>query len=432
MKIAIIGSGISGLVAGYRLSKHHDVTVFEANSYIGGHTNTVQVDKDGEKHAVDTGFIVFNDRTYPNFVRLLDELNVASDPTSMSFSVSCDETGLEYNGTSINGLFAQRSNLIKPRFYRMLMDISRFNREAPLLLLEGESDATTVADYLKQHHYSREFNEQYLLLMGAAIWSCPPQTFEQFPIKFIVEFYQNHGLLSITNRPTWRVIRGGSYRYVKELTRSFQDRIQLQCPVDTVERFDERVDVVHSGGTRERFDEVIFACHSDQALRILAEASPLESKLLNTFPYSQSTAILHTDASVLPKRRRAWASWNYHVRTGQSQHATVTYNMNILQHIKSKHTFCVTLNESDRIDPKTIIRKINYSHPIFTTERAAAQKQHSQLIRRNRTSFCGAYWGNGFHEDGVKSAIAVCDAFKEQPISVQTATADGVVREGVL
>lgn len=433
MKIAIIGSGISGLVTAYRLSRQHDVTVFEANSYVGGHTNTIQVDSEGEKLAVDTGFIVFNDRTYPNFVKLLDELNVSSDPTSMSFSVSSDETGLEYNGTSINGLFAQRSNLIRPRFYRMLLDIGRFNREAPQLPSADDCDSMTVSDYVRQHKYSREFTEHYLLPMGAAIWSCPPQTFEQFPIKFIIEFYQNHGLLSITNRPTWRVIRGGSCQYVKALTRSFHDRIRLQCPVESVERLNEHVEVMHDGGNREQFDEVIFACHSDQAMHILSDPSPLETQLLGTFPYSQSTAILHTDSSVLPKRRRAWASWNYHLRHGQTQQATVTYNMNILQHINSRHTFCVTLNESDRIDPAKIIRTINYSHPIFTTERANAQKQHARVIRENHTSFCGAYWGNGFHEDGVKSALAVCSAFERQSVTLQTAStpASQVVKDGV-
>jgi predicted NAD/FAD-binding protein len=419
MKIAIIGSGISGLVAAYRLSSDHEITLFEANSYVGGHTNTIEVDKDGEQHAVDTGFIVFNDRTYPNFVKLLDELGVDSVPTSMSFSVSCDATGLEYNGTSFNGLFAQRSNLLRPRFYRMVRDIIRFNREAPELLSASGSESITLSDYVRQHRYSREFVDQYLLPMGSAIWSCPPETFAQFPMRFIVEFYHNHGLMSLHNRPTWRVIQGGSCRYVEAMTRRFHDRIRLRCPVESVRRHREHVELIHSGGRSEPFDDVIFACHSDQALQILADPSPLETELLGAFPYSQSIAVLHTDRSVLPQRRRAWASWNYHLRSDRPQQATVTYNMNILQHIKSRNVFCVTLNESDRIDSRKIIRRIAYSHPIFTTQRAAAQRRHSQVIRRNRTSFCGAYWGNGFHEDGVNSALAVCHAYQRQPIDIR-------------
>ncbi|QDT49083.1 Dehydrosqualene desaturase [Symmachiella dynata] len=418
MKIAVIGSGISGLVAAYRLSSHHEITIFEANSYVGGHTNTVEVDLEGERHTIDTGFIVFNDRTYPNFVKLLDELGVASDPTSMSFSVSCDATGLEYNGTNFNGLFAQRSNLFRPRFYRMLRDIMRFNREAPELLAANRLETLTVSEYLQQHSYSKQFVEQYLLPMGSAIWSCPPQTFEQFPMRFIVEFYQNHGLLSLTNRPTWRVIRGGSSQYVKAMTRSFRENIRLRCPVQSVRRLADSVELIHSGGHTEQYDEVIFACHADQALRILQDKSPLEEQLLGAFPYSHSIAVLHTDRSVLPKRRRAWASWNYHLHRGRSQEATVTYNMNILQHIESQHDFCVTLNDNDRIDPDRVIRRIAYSHPIFTTQRKLAQQRHCRLIRRNRTSFCGAYWGNGFHEDGVNSALAVCRQFEETPIVI--------------
>lgn len=409
MRIAIIGTGISGLVSGYLLHRDHDVTLFEQNAYIGGHTNTVTVDDPSGPLAVDTGFIVFNDWTYPNFIQLLDQLGVESDPTSMSFSVQCERTGLEYNGTSLNGLFSQRRNLFNPRFHRMLLDIARFNRQAPQFLEDGD-DATTVGEYLSENGYGQGFMEQYLLPMGAAIWSCPTGIFEQFPVKFIIEFYKNHGLLSVTNRPTWRVIRGGSNQYVHRLIEGFKDSIRLNCPIQSVWRTDNTVQVRTATGVEE-FDEVVFACHSDQALAILDDPSSTESEVLGEFPYSRSTAILHTDETVLPKRRRSWAAWNYHLAEDRQDQATVTYNMNILQNLKTERTYCVTLNEEHRIEPSSVIRQIAYSHPIYTVARKQAQARHAELIRSNRTSFCGAYWANGFHEDGVSSALAVCEAF---------------------
>jgi predicted NAD/FAD-binding protein len=412
MKIAIIGTGISGLVAAYRLHRHHAVTLFEANDYIGGHTNTVDVEIDGERHAIDTGFIVFNDWTYPNFIRLLDELGVASQPTKMSFSVHDERTGLEYNGHSLTTLFAQRRNLLRPSFYRLLADILRFNRRAERLVAEGGGE-TTVGEFLRRHRFSRTFAEHYLLPMGAAIWSCPTGTFARFPIRFIVEFYKHHGLLSVTRRPTWRVIAGGSQTYVQALTCGFRDRIRLRTPIASVRRFADRVEVRPVCGTAERFDHVIFACHSDQALRLLGtDATPVERELLGAFPYSRNIAVLHTDASLLPERRRAWASWNYRVTEGEHGRmpASVTYDMNILQGIRSRHTFCVTLNDETRIDPARVLRRFEYHHPVFTTRRAAAQARHGELTNANRSSFCGAYWRNGFHEDGVVSALAVVAA----------------------
>lgn len=428
MKIAIIGAGISGLTAAYRLSPAHDISLFEANDYLGGHTNTVDVDLDGERHAVDTGFIVFNDRTYPNFVAMLDELGVASQPTSMSFSVRCDTANLEYNGASLNGLFAQRRNLVRPRFYRMLADIMRFNREAPELVLGRPStDETTIGEFLARHRYSREFAEYYLLPMGAAIWSCPVETFENFPIRFIVEFYRNHGLLSIHNRPTWRVIVGGSRNYVAKMAQRFLDRIRLRTAIESVRRSANAVTVVPRDGSPESFEHVVFACHSDQALRMLADPSSTERDVLSEFPYGRNIAVLHADQTVLPKRRRAWASWNYHLSglptstryspssTGQA--ATVTYQMNLLQRLRSKHLFNVTLNSDEMIAPAKVLRRFEYHHPIFTVRRAAAQARHHELINVNRTSFCGAYWGNGFHEDGVVSALRVCDVLTTQKVS---------------
>lgn len=411
MRIAIIGAGISGLTAAYRLSQQHEITLFEANDYLGGHTHTVDVDLDGERYVIDTGFIVFNDWTYPNFLTLLDELRIASRPTSMSFSVRCDRTGLEYNGSSLNGLFAQRRNLFRLSFHRMLRDILRFNREGPELILNRPpDDSMTVGEFLSRYRYSREFADQYLLPMGAAIWSCPTGTFAEFPIDFIVEFYRNHGLLSVWHRPTWRVIEGGSRRYVAAMSSRFQNRVRLNTPIGGVRRRSDAVEVIPHGGSAEGFDHVVFACHSDQALRMLADPTPTEQELLGAFPYERNSAVLHTDESLLPRRRRAWASWNYHIPTEPADHVTVTYCMNILQHIRSLHTFCVTLNSDDRIDPAKVLGRFEYHHPIFTTRRAVMQARHREVLNVNRTSFCGAYWGNGFHEDGVNSALAVCKA----------------------
>lgn len=416
MRLAIVGTGISGLVAARRLHAAHDLAVFEANDYLGGHTHTVEVADHGERHAVDTGFIVFNTRTYPNFVRLLDELGVASRPTSMSFSVHDERTGLEYNGSSLGTLFVQRRNLFRPRFYRMLADILRFNRAARRLVASGD-DAVTVGEFLAAYGYSQEFAEHYLLPMGSAIWSCPMGTFAQFPVRFIAEFYHNHGLLDLWNRPVWRVVEGGSRRYVEALAAPFRERIRLRTPVAAVRRLPDGVIVTPRTGAPERFEHVIFACHSDQALRILGDdATARERIVLSAFPYERNVATLHTDVSLLPRRRGAWASWNYRVTAHReaSAAATVTYNMNLLQGLRARQTYCVTLNADERIAPEKVLGRFVYDHPVFTTQRAAAQARHGDLLDANRTSFCGAYWGNGFHEDGVNSALAVVAALQKR------------------
>lgn len=426
MRIAIIGTGISGMVAASLLHAKYDITVFEANDYIGGHTHTVDVELLGQNFAIDTGFIVCNDWTYPAFLRLMRELNVPLQPTEMGFSVRCDRTGIEYNGSSLNGVFTQRSNLWSPRFYRFLADVLRFNREAPRHLAQT-SEEMTVGEYLKQHNYCREFANWYLIPMGAAIWSCPTGTFEQFPIRFIIEFYKNHGLLQIWNRPQWRVVQGGSREYVQKLTSPYIDRIRLKCPVQEVTRNGDEVHVRHVQGT-DTFDEVIFACHSDQALRMLTDATVVEREVLAEFPYSTNVAVLHTDTRVLPSNPRAWASWNYHVRADRPDQSTLTYHMNMLQGIDAPAQFLVTLNEEDVIDPARVLGKFDYEHPIFTTRRAAAQRRHGELIRQQRLSYCGAYWGNGFHEDGVVSALAVCERFGIVPAwSPRTTSLPGVV-----
>jgi predicted NAD/FAD-binding protein len=413
VKIGIIGSGISGLTAAYRLSGRNEVTVFEANDYAGGHTNTVRFELDGRPYAIDTGFIVFNERNYPEFTALLHDLNVETQPTSMSFSVRSDRTGLEYNGESLDKLFVQRSNLLRPSFYRMIHDILRFNREAPAER-RPKSELETVDDYAARHGYSLQFIEHYLVPLGASLWSCPASTFRRFPIQFVVDFLANHGMLQLGGRPQWKVIRGGSYRYVEPLTRPFRDRIRLNTPVQAVERRADHVRVVDSHGAAASFDHVIFACHSDQAIRILQDPTRTEAELLAAFPYQRNEAFLHTDASVLPRRKAAWASWNYRIRRDDPDSVAVTYNMNILQGLTAPHVFNVTLNDDGGIREESILRRILYEHPIFTAQRTHAQRRRAELVNANRTSFCGAYWGYGFHEDGVRSALDVVESIEQR------------------
>ena len=411
MKIAIIGSGIAGNVVAHHLHRTHDITVFEAAGHIGGHTHTHTVQIDGETHEIDTGFIVFNDWTYPNFIALLDELNVPAQPSAMSFSVRNEHSGLEYNGTTLNTLFAQRRNLLRPAFHRMIRDILRFNREAPALLEAAQEIA--LGDYLANRKYSPQFINDYLIPMGAAIWSTEPARMLAFPARFFVRFFHNHGMLSVDQRPQWRAIRGGSARYVEKLVAPFRQRIRLNTPVETVRRLPQGVMVKARGVEAECFDHVFFACHSDQALQLLADASPLEREVVGAIPYQENEAVLHTDTTLLPRTRRAWAAWNYHVMgaSGQSA-ATLTYNMNILQTLKSRHTFCVTLNRTAHIAPDKIIKRLTYHHPLYTPEGVAAQQRQHE-VNRARTYFCGAYWRYGFHEDGVVSALNALKHFEQ-------------------
>jgi predicted NAD/FAD-binding protein len=406
MKIAIIGTGIAGMTAAWLLHRQHDITVFEAHSSVGGHTNTIDIDMAGRIYAVDTGFIVFNDWTYPNFIDLLNRLGVASQPTVMSFSVHCEKTGLEYNGHNLNTLFAQRRNLVRPSFYRMLKDILRFNREAPALL-RGDDPTITLHEYFIREGYGREFIERYMIPMAAAIWSAKPDLMGSIPARYFVRFFKNHGLLSINQRPQWRVIEGGSRRYTERLVAPFRDHIRLSCPVDRIRRQAGFVEVKPRKGRVERFDEVIIATHSDQALRLLADPSPREREILGAIPYQENEAVLHTDIRLLPRRRLAWAAWNYHIPAGAQERVAVTYNMNILQSLEAPQTFCVTLNPSAAIDPHKILYRTLYHHPVFTPEAVSAQGRWAEINGVNRTWYCGAYWGYGFHEDGVNSALAV-------------------------
>ena len=410
MRIAIIGSGISGLTLAHHLYKNHDITVFEANSHIGGHTHTHAIDLFGKNYQVDTGFIVFNDRTYPHFNALLNEINVTWQPSSMSFSVHNEATGLEYNGTSINALFAQRRNFLKPSFYGMITDILRFNKES-LALLEA-NDEISLGDYLTQNHYKPMFINNYIVPMGAAIWSTDAAQMMAFPARFLVRFFHHHGMLTVNNRPQWRTIVGGSARYVEALSEPFKYKIKLNTPIASVRRLKESVLLRPQHSEEQTFDYVFFACHSDQALAMLgADASAVERDILGAIPYQENSIYLHHDRSLLPKRKLSWAAWNYHVSEQPSNKVQVTYNMNILQNLKSPEPILVTLNHTDLINPAKVIKRLKYTHPVYTIAGAAAQGRHAEISGVNRTSYAGAYWRNGFHEDGVASALTALEHF---------------------
>ena len=412
MKIAVIGSGISGNVIAHKLHRDHHITVFEAADRIGGHTNTVDVTEGDRTIAIDTGFIVFNDRTYPNFIQLLDELGQRSQPSEMSFSVRSEAAGIEYNGASLNALFAQRRNLFRPRFYRMVRDILRFN-EAALGAVNTIDDEQLLGDYLDENAYSREFSELYLIPMAAAIWSAEPVDVLNMPVAFLVRFFANHGLLQLKDRPQWRVIEGGSREYVTKLVGAHRDRIRLNTPVRSIRRTASHVELRSDSGGTELFDFVFIASHSDQALALLDEPTRDEQAVLGAIRYQPNEAILHTDASLMPTKRRAWAAWNYHLPVKTTQHVAVTYSMNILQQLESRQQYFVTLNSDQYIDPTKIIERVSYDHPMFSKDAIAAQSRQGDL-NVDRTFYCGAYWRNGFHEDGVVSALSALQHFEER------------------
>lgn len=411
-KIAIIGSGVSGLTAAYLLSKKHHVSVFEKSDTIGGHTATVDVELHGQQYAIDTGFIVFNDKTYPNFLALLDEIGVGKQETEMSFSVHNCQTGLEYNGHSLNTLFAQRQNLFKPSFWSLISEIVRFNKLCKQAFNEQDFvEEYTLNDFLTEHKFTDFFAEHYILPMGAAIWSSSLTQMEGFQFQFFVKFFHNHGLLNIADRPQWYVIPNGSRSYLKPLCKPFENSIVLNADIKGITRDDERVQLHFANGDIKEFDDVVIACHSDQALALLSDASEQESAILGDMPYSENSVVLHTDTRLLPIRRKAWASWNYQLSADRSVPASVTYNMNILQGLKIPHTFCVTLNQKDAIEPSKILREFTYHHPIFSTESIKAQQKRDLICGKQHTYFAGAYWHNGFHEDGVRSAVEVAERF---------------------
>ena len=396
----------------------HEITLFEAGDYVGGHTHTVDVESAGRSYAVDTGFIVFNDWTYPRFIALLDELDVAWQPSAMSFSVRSEHTGLEYNGTSLNTLFAQRMNLARPSFLRMVQDILRFNRHAPSVLTAGAAEITLGA-YLEQQAYSRYFIEHYIIPMGAAVWSSQPRDMLTFPARFFVEFFANHGFLNVSQRPIWRVVQGGSREYVKRLTAPYAARIRLKAPVESIARQPHQIAVRLRSGTVEHFDRLFLCCHSDQAKALLSDASGAEDEILGAIKYQENKAVLHTDARLMPQNRRAWAAWNYYVPAQPAERVTVSYNMNILQSLSAREQFLVSLNPVQDIDPDKVLHRYVYHHPAFTLAAVAAQRRRSEINGVNRTYYCGAYWSYGFHEDGVNSALASLAAFERREIHAQ-------------
>lgn len=408
-RVAIVGAGISGLTVAHLLHGRHDVTVFEAGDYAGGHTNTVRVDLADETLHVDTGFIVFNDRNYPHFERLLAQLGVATQPSTMSFSVSAVDEDFEYAGTP-RGLVAQPGNLTRPGFVRMIGEYVRFNRDARMLLASGD-DRTSLGDWLAGLRYSEAFIRRLIVPQAAAVWSADPAQMWSFPARFLVTFFHNHGMLSLTGRPQWRTVSGGSARYVEALTRPFADRIRLRTPVATISRHADHVLVTPRGGEPERFDDVVLATHADQSLSMLADASDREHEILGAIPYQPNEAVLHTDRAMLPRRRAAWSSWNYHLLGEPTGRSTLTYHMNTLQRLSSSRELCVTLNRSEAIDPEQVIATIPYAHPVFTAKGWAAQRRHAEISGVDRTHYCGAYWRWGFHEDGVVSALRVAERF---------------------
>ena len=413
MRIAVIGSGISGLSCAHYLSPMHEVSVFEAGRTIGGHTATVDVKLGTRRYAIDTGFIVFNDRTYPNFIALMDSLGVSSKPTSMGFSVRDLRSGLEYAGTNLDSLFAQRGNLVSWRFLSMVRDILRFNREAVADLDAGRiSDSETLGSYLERNRYSESFQRQYLVAMGSAIWSADCATILDFPLSFFLRFFRNHGLLSVRNQPQWRVIEGGSREYLRPLCQRFEQRIHTGCPVARIDRQANQVVLAMADGRTLPFDQVVLATHSDQALALLDEPSRAERDILGALPYQSNDVVLHTDTRLLPRNRKTWSSWNYSLGV-DSKRAVVTYNMNILQGIEAPETFCVTLNNSEAINPVKVLGRFSYDHPVFSLAGIAAQQRWQEINGQRNTWYCGAYWHNGFHEDGVVSALRVAESLNQ-------------------
>ncbi len=407
MKIAIVGTGISGLVAAHLLHPAHEIVVYEADGRLGGHTDTVEVEAEEGTHAIDTGFIVFNDRNYPAFEALLDELGVETQASRMSFSVS-DGRGFEYSGTP-RGLFARRRHLIDPSFLRMLGDWRRFNREARELIgTNGTSPSLGV--WLEQRGFSRHFIERLIVPQASAVWSADPEQMWSFPASFMAEFFDNHGMYSLRDRPRWRTVAGGSARYVEAISAPWRDRVRLRAPVRRISRPQPgEVRIEADGCETESFDQVVIAVHSDQALAMLGDPSEAELEVLGAIPYQRNEAVLHTDTRMLPRSRRAWSSWNFHLSQQPLAGTTVTYWMNNLQRLRAGREYMVTLNRGEEIDPEKVLRRVSYDHPVYTAAGVSAQARHAEVSGVRGTHYCGAYWGWGFHEDGVRSAIRACE-----------------------
>jgi uncharacterized protein len=407
MRVAIVGGGISGLVAAHRLNAAHEVTLFEAGEHLGGHTNTVTVERQSGTWHLDTGFIVLNDRSYPRFRELLADCGVALQPSHMGFSVKGEDEDFEYAGTPL-GVFAQRQNLARPAFWRMLTDLRRFNR-ALGAIVGGGDEGRSLAQFIHDGGYSRWFVERLIVPQASAVWSADPAAMWGFPVRLLAEFFANHGMLGFRDRPRWQTVVGGAHRYVAALSRPFAQRVRLASPVRSVRRDADGVTVALRAGTSERFDEVVIACHADQALALLEDPSQSEHEILAAFPYQANEAVLHTDSALLPRRAHARQAWNYHLFARPRAATTVTYYLNHLQRLRAPEDFCVSLNMSDRIDPAKVIATIDYAHPVFTAAGLAAQARRAEISPARRTRYCGAYWGWGFHEDGVVSALSAVE-----------------------
>jgi len=415
-RVAVIGGGVAGIVAAHRLQKAHDVTLLEQSDYLGGHTHTIAVpDGPDAGTPIDTGFIVFNEATYPHFIRFLEELGVPSRRTEMSFGFQCVQSGLIYAGNDLNGLFAQRSNLFNPRFFRFLLEIGRFSRQAILDLDTGQ-DLGTLEQWTRQHKFLPFMVENYLKPMAAAIWSCPAGQVAAFPARAFLLFFRNHGLLSFRNRPSWHTVSGGSWSYVKAFTRTFTGTIRLEAGVERLDRTDDGVLVTYKEGVRERFDQVVIATHADQALRLLGDPTPEERRLLGPWRYEANSTVLHTDLSVLPPMRRAWACWNFRREAGKGadRPVYVTYGMNLLQGLNTQRQYLVTLNRPGDYNESKVIARMTYHHPVYTTESMATQPELESLNGVHRTFFCGSYFGYGFHEDAVRSSVQAVNLLQGQ------------------
>lgn len=414
MRVAIIGSGISGLYAAHQLARHCDLTIFEADSRPGGHSHTVDVAMDGQHLAMDTGFLVFNERNYPHFTALLRSLGVAYQPSDMSFSFRCADTGLEYRGDNqFDAIFAQRRNLLRPAHYRMLLDILRFNRLSDKLLAAGPG--TSLGDFLTRHGFRGPMLDHYLLPMAGAIWSAEPAKILDFPASHFGHFFNNHGLLQTSGRPQWMTVSGRSREYVHAILAPLRNRLLLNTPVEWIQRHTDRVVIKARGRPEASYDHVVLACHSDQALRLLRDPSTAEREILGAVTWQENEAVLHTDARLMPRNRRAWAAWNYHrSRAQDSGRVSVTYDLSRLQSLPGPRIFLLTLNDTDTVDPRTVIERLSYTHPVYTHATITAQQRHAEINGVNRSYYCGAWWGYGFHEDGVRSAIVVCDAFAQR------------------
>jgi predicted NAD/FAD-binding protein len=410
MRIAIIGTGISGMTSAHLLSEDHEVVVYEANDYVGGHTNTVDVSLNGQQYAVDTGFIVFNEKTYPNFVKLMKRLGVSWQNSVMSFSVQCEKTGLEFSPSTLNSLFIQRRNLLRPSFYRMLWDIMHFKRDSEALL-ESDDYKMTLTEFLTGKGYSQAFVQHFIIPMGEAVWSADPVKFNEFPARYFAQFFKNHGFLNVKDQPQWLTVKGRSRQYIKPITQPYADQIRLNCPVASVRRYPDYVEIQPQNEVAEKFDQVVIATHSDQALALLDDPTDIEKNILGVIPYQENQAVLHCDESLLPSKKAAWASWNYHIPKEDLGRVAVTYDMNILQSIGAPRELCVSLNLAKAIDPARIYREMIYHHPAYDPQSLAARHSHPEINGINRTYYAGAYWGYGFHEDGVTSALEVTRHF---------------------